>query len=272
MKRMNLKALAVAGLLLFAANYCCAEQELLMRNSVGALLIKPSEYFDLTKNTILSHEQGKERVLLVKKVFGSTEEYDRQLDVFAAAEIDSIAEEYMRATDGYLATTAMWIYYSAMAEARGDKSPIRVLNEIHLPNGRRVQMPLQMANLVYGWTMSEIEKSSEKKMKPVSVAGKYRATTKGSCPFADADVEVKQAGFNVEGQLNDKLLLWGRVGEKQMYIQLAEVKYAEIYGPREKATINFPSRPSDIYKADIKPDELVFAGMHYKECVLVLRK
>lgn len=272
MNGMNIKALVGVSLLLFAVKYSPAEPELLMRQMVGPLLTKPGEYFALTKTTILTSVKGKEREFVVKKILGSNEEYDGQLSRFNGAKADSLAEEYVRASDGYLSTSSSWMYYSAMAEARGDKNPPRVLNDIYLPNGKKARMPLQTANMLDAWTMSEIEKASKKRMKPVSVAGKYSATTKGSCPFADTDVEMSQIGFNVEGHLNDELLLWGRVGEKLIYIQLAEVKYSEVYGPKEMATINFPTRPSDIYVSDINPDELVFNGMNYNECVLIMRK
>jgi hypothetical protein len=120
--------------------------------------------------------------------------------------------------------------------------------------------------------MSEIASVVNVKAKAVALAGGYKAVFAGKCPIDDGAVEIVQDGFTIEGRRGNKLVLWGRVGERQLYIQLAETKYAEVYGPKEHATTAFPERPSDIYRAEVAADRFAFEGMHYKECTLTLQK
>lgn len=270
MKAMVIRTLFLSVAFVLATTPVYAEPEILQKQKFGPLLASPGEYFAIVENTKSDPEKNRARSEYLKKQFGSDEAYRQQLEKIASSSSDYNAEAFMRAVDGYLSTSATYSY--VMSKSNDPNKDPKIMNKIQLPDGKTVYLHWSTSIALNIWTLVEINKLAEKKIKPVSVAGVYDAEFNGECPVENGEMKIVQDKYNIEGRRGNMLLLWGRIGETEAYMQLAEAKYLEVYGPKERPVYNYPSRPSDVYRSKLGKQQLKFEGIYFKKCTLRLTK
>jgi len=263
-------------LLLLVSSLVCvvptanAENNVILKREVGPLLSAPGQYFDILDKS--RKQQLRDAQLAdMKQMLGGEEAYRTLAESLQSSDADHLAEELMRAFDGLVSAIASRQFLSGFLQGSGQSMP-HALNEIHLKDGRSMKIPLHTAITYHSWYLQAIERQLAMQQSPVRLSGNYAMTASGGCAIEDGYVDLLQDGHYFEGWRGNALLLWGSIGMKNVYMQLAESKYAVVRGPKEKSSLHFPDKPSALYKAGINDAILRFRAAQRSPCTVVLMR
>jgi hypothetical protein len=213
------------------------------------------------------------------EAFGGPNAYEKARQGSREMSSDALTRVYMASFDGYLTGLIMLRFLKGL-----DAPPDAVnrliqsaKNDIHLPDGSTVAVPLPRALSLHAGTMRIATESLHGREPPFQLARAYIASVKGDCPFAAGGIEITQRGFLVEGARDGRPLLAGAIGRTRATFLALEARYATITRAQEQPEeaggpldIDLPDQPSELYQAALEGPRITLNGLTFKDCTIVL--
>lgn len=174
----------------------------------------------------------------------------------AQSDHDGLARDVATSIEGTFSIVVQAGFVRAMAQT--DPSFGRMLQtaqmNVHLPGGQTVQFPVLMAAAIH--SLSVIGAGDKLRAKPTTrdLSGNYVIATRGDCAVADGPVTLAQKDFVLEASGDEKLALYGTVGEGRIYLVANEQRYARITQPNGvgNPNIEVPDKPSDLFESALE--------------------
>lgn len=190
---------------------------------------------------------------------------------------DSLARDVATSIEGTFSIVVQAGFVRAMAQT--DPSFGRMLQtaqmNVHLPGGETVQFPVLMAAAIHSLSVIGAgDKLRNKETTTSDLSGSYVVATSGACAVADGPVALAQKDFVLEVSGDEKLALYGALGDEYIYLVANEQRYARITQTVGAGTPNIevPDRPSDLFEGKLAaPGEaLEFRSIARRTCSFVL--
>jgi hypothetical protein len=223
---------------------------------------RPGVFFGLLEEKILTDQLA----TTATEAFGGADGYESARQKLRGKSSDALARDYVAGFDAYLASGISLRFIKQLG-----LTPDAVKNDLHMPDGSILVVPLPRAVPLHLGAMRIIAESLREREPPVQLARPYMALVEGGCPFAADGIELAQRGFLVEGVRDGRLLLVRAVGETRATFLALEARYATVTTPEEgPARIDVPDRPSELYQAALGTPRLILNGLAFKNCTIVL--
>jgi hypothetical protein len=182
------------------------------------------------------------------------------------AGIDKGVAESNRDTLAYAVATSIEGTFTVLVQARFlralsqnyldfDQTIETTRTNIHLPDGESIELPAFLAAAVHLMKVVAAGKKMRTKGPARNLTGRYDLQTTGTCSVPDGHVAIGQKDFVIEGANDDRLLLFGALGETRIYMVSNEQRFARIASSvGGSPQIEVPDTPSDLFEAALPPD------------------
>lgn len=144
---------------------------------------------------------------------------------------------------------------------------------VHLPDGERIELPVLMAAAVHSLNVIAAGEKMRADGPPRDLAGRHDLRTTGTCSVPAATIEIKQQDFVIEGIADDRLVLFGAVGDERIYLVSNEQRFAQVTdNAGAPPQIEVPDTPSDLFEAVLPASDgpITFRSITRDTCSFIL--
>ncbi|MEP4378733.1 MAG: hypothetical protein ABJ215_17185 [Alphaproteobacteria bacterium] len=121
---------------------------------------------------------------------------------------------------------------------------------MQLPNGEAIELPVLLAAAVHSLSVVGAGERMRDESTARALAGDYDLATTGTCAVPEGNVALAQKDFILEGVIDDRLAVFGTLGDMRIYMVSNEQRFAQVTENAGAApTIDVPDQASDLFEA-----------------------
>ncbi len=188
---------------------------------------------------------------------------------------DNLARTVATSIEGTFSVAVQAGFLQALA--RTDPAFGQVLQtaqmNIRLPDGETIDLPILLAAAVHSLSVVSAGKRMRSESLPRDLAGSYELQATGTCSVPDGMIQISQQDFVIEGVSEDRLTLFGAVGDGSVYLFSNEQRFARVTdNAGNTPQIDVPDTPSDLFEAELpaKGEPITFQSIARGACSFTL--